>query len=203
MTCEQDRLEKAKQKLMTMNRRVQNAQNLSKKRLAKPLEPMEAPAPAKPPSTLYIFELTESLLADGFSEDFVAEYVGRVESDAKLSEIDLDQRDLALQAEVKKINRAIARITNPKPPADASPKEAPPPPDLSPDSSPSAGYAGMRQARQSPPTPPKKNVPLTPKKPEKERKKKEAKTDEVVVKATRAGAKFLADLMGDDEDPLF
>jgi hypothetical protein len=122
-----------------------------------------------------------------------------VESDSKLSDLDLDQRELALQAEVKKINRAIARITNPKPPADVP--SAGPITDERPDSPPSPGYAAMRQARQNPPTPPKMAAVVTPRKPEKP--KKEVKTEEVVVTATDAGAKFLADLLGDDEDSPF
>jgi hypothetical protein len=205
MLSEQERLDKAKAKLMNMNKRVQNAQNLSKKRVVRQLEPLDPPKPANPPASTYIFELTESLIADGFSEELVSQYVGQVESEAKQTDLDLDQRELVLQAELKRINRMIARIRDPKPPpAEPASKEPPAPMDPTPESSPPSGYAGMRQARQNPMSPPKKVTVVTPKKPEREKKKmKEVVPEEGAIKATGAGAKFLADLMDDDQDPPF
>jgi hypothetical protein len=199
MTTEQERLEKAKEKLMLMNRKVQNAQILSRKRLAaKPGDsPDTRPPPPKLASNTYIFELTEALLADGFAEDVVVRYVEQVEADSKASDLELDQRELAIQAELKKINRAIARIKDPKPIPPPSPAE---PPQKEPAADSPVGYAGLRQARQNP-SPVKKLPPITPKK--RERKKEEPPEEEPPeVKATGAGAKFLADLMCDaDDDP--
>jgi hypothetical protein len=198
MSSEQERLDKAKEKLTNMNQRVQNAQNLAKKRTAKPVEALEPPIPAKPELTTYIFELTESLVADGFPEDVIAKYVSQIETDSRLSDLDLDQRELTLQAELKKINRAITRITDPKPPA----KQPNSPNDASPEPSAVPGYAVMHQARQNPQSPPKKVPPVTPKKPEKA-KKESGLPEEGAVKTTGAGAKFLADLVDNDDDPPF
>jgi hypothetical protein len=61
-------------------------------------------------NSTYICELTESMLADGFSEEEVARYAGLVERDSKRTELELGQRELAVQIEVKKLNRAIGRI---------------------------------------------------------------------------------------------
>jgi hypothetical protein len=209
MSTEQERMERARQKLLNMNRKVQRAQDISKKR--QPLKPLESaspppaapPPPPKPPTSTYIFELTESLLADGFTEDEVVQYVALVEQDSKCSDIDLDQRELVIQAEVKKINRAIARIKDPKPPTspEAPPAKEPSESDVAPAQ---ADYAEIRQARQNPSaTTVARKAPLSPHKPDKKMIAPKAEPERPAVKATGAGAKFLADLADDDDGGLF
>jgi hypothetical protein len=190
MATEQERMERARQKLLSMNRKVQHAQSISKKRQPlRPLESVSPPpvAPPRPPTSTYIFELTESLLADGFGEDEVVDYVAHVEHDSKCSDIDLDQRELALQAEVKRINRAIGRIKDPKPPP-TEPSES----DIAPAQS---GYADIRQARQK--------ATASPQKPDTKVIAPKPQPERPVVKTTGAGAKFLADLADEDDNNIF
>jgi hypothetical protein len=192
MLSEQDRLERAKLKLLSMNRKVQHAQSISKKRPSLP--PLDDPArsPPRPSPPTYVFELTESMLADGFSEDRVLRYAALVERDSKCTDLDLDQRELALQAELKRINRAIARIRDPR---RAAPRAATPPA-ADPEPAASGGYAETREARSQgrgqarPPPASREAAPAV-------RKRPPAPAHEAGVRATGAGAKFLADLMGD------
>lgn len=232
MTTEQERLEKAKQKLMIMNKKVLHAQNISKKRNTKKpeLEPMSpAPSPSRPKqafSNTYLFELTESMIMDGFSEDEVAQYVKRVENDAKCTDLELDQHEILINAELKKINRNIRRIKDPKPetPQKNETEDEPEKYDSdnnneSKDSSPKQkGYAELQLARIGqepdkqeknqiqPPEDDKKRSPSskqTPKRSKLPTRKKNSDTpDTPAVQATGAGAKFLADLLNDNDDPM-
>ena len=211
MADEQERLERAKQKLLKMNQKVQHAQNISKKRT-----PVKGPPPreekvAKTPQksgTTYVFELTEAMLADGFDEEEVVRYVEQVEAESKASEIELDQRELAVKADLKKISRAIERIKNPKAPASpVKPRKERPREDERPATSvDSPGYSAIHQTRKSPKNEVKRaQIAVTPKKapispPKKTSPRKTSDADTPAVKATGAGAKFLADLADDDDD---
>jgi hypothetical protein len=192
MISEQERLERAKMKLLHMNRKVQHARNLSKKH--PPLPPLgDPPSDPKPIANTYIFELTESMLADGFSEGEVARYAELVERDSRCSELELDQRELAVQAELKKVARAIVRIKDPKP--RSARDRAPSVVELSESAVPDGSrYADIHQPRnEKQPTPvAKKAAPI-------QKKKKNADVETPGVRATGAGAKFLADLIGDGD----
>lgn len=199
---EQERLEKAREKLLKMNQKVQHAQNISKKRTSVKASAVKEEKPAKQTNT-YVFELTESMLIDGFDENEVVKYVELVETEAKSTSLDLDQREIQIQAELKKINRAIDRIRNPKVAESPEPgkvkkaKEVPKDEEKVPSS---PGYAELHAARMNPKNEVKKAaVASTPKKSvKKEAKSKPGETP--AVQATGAGAKFLADLVNDPFD---
>ena len=237
MTTEQERLEKAKQKLMIMNKKVLHAQNISKKRNTKkpelePLSPAPSPPPAARPkqnfSNTYLFELTESMIMDGFSEDEVAQYVKRVENDSKCTDLELDQHEILLNAELKKINRNIRRIKDPKPETpqkneveDEAEKDDSDNNSESKDSSPKQkGYAEIQMARngqepekqdkaQNQPSeedkkrsPSSKQTPKRSKLPARKKNSDSNTPGTPAVQATGAGAKFLADLLNDDDEPM-
>jgi hypothetical protein len=200
MLSDQERFERAKLKLLGMNRKVQHAQCISKKRSSLPPLDDSAPRPPKSTANTYVFELTESMLADGFPEDEVAKYAELMERDSKGADRDLDQRELALQAELKKINHAIARIRNSRP---ASPHEAATSVAECSESGDAVGYAGIHARAQSQAArPPSKRV-ATRQPPKKGAAPPPEPADAPGVKATGAGARFLADLMGDGADPAF
>lgn len=228
MTTEQERLEKAKQKLMIMNKKVLHAQNISKKRNTKKpeLEPMSpAPSPPQPRpkqnfSNTYLFELTESMIMDGFSEEEVSQYVKRVENDSKCTDLELDQHELLINAELKKINRNIRRIKDPKP---ETPQKNEPEDEIEKDDSDSSpkqkGYAEIQMARngqepekqekiQNQPEEDKKrssSTKQTPKRSKLPARKKNSDSNNPgtpAVQATGAGAKFLADLLNDNDEPM-
>lgn len=233
MTTEQERLERAKQKLMIMNKKVLHAQNISKKRNTKKPE-LEPLSPASPPgqskqnvTNTYLFELTESMIMDGFSESEVADYVKRVENDAKCTDLELDQHEISINAELKKINRTIRRIKDPKPDTpkkneiedegeksdndnDAGTKESP---------ARQKGYAELQMARMG--QEPEKQEKAAPQNPEEDKKRSpsnkqtpkrsklpsrkktlDPNSETPAVQATGAGAKFLADLLNDNDDPM-
>ena len=211
MADEQERLERAKQKLLKMNQKVQHAQNITKKRTpvkAAPARAEEKPQqPAQKSGATYIFELTEAMLADGFDEEEVSRYVEKVEAESKASEIELDQRELAIKTELKKITRAIELIKNPKAPSspDKPRKEKPKDDEKPAASADTPGYSAIHQTRKSPKNEVKQaRIAVTPKKPETTPKKtsprKRSDAEVPAVKATGAGAKFLADLACDDDD---
>jgi hypothetical protein len=200
MASEQDLLEKAKQKLSDMNKRAQKARNMSKNRPGPRASEadLQAPVPA-PVSNTYLFELTESMLADRFSEDDVVRYVAWVESDSKLSDLELDQRELSVQAELKRINLAIKRIKEPR--AAKEGEDGSQGHDGDPASPGPAGYAGIHQARQNPAVAKKKLSPGAAKKPAKVKPEKPewVGPGDGEIKATGAGAKFLEDLGQSDD----
>ena len=236
MTTEQERLLKAKQKLLNMNKKVLHAQNISKKRTPKKpdLDPL-SPPPPKPsnkgstPST-YLFELTESMIVDGFTEEEVSNYVKLVEAESKCTDLELDQHEISVNSEIKKINRTIKRIKDPKGPNETPANEK----NHAGDDSNNADDAKAKQVNNSK----QKNT----KQPgyaeiqkargvanqmEKEREKEKElqrspeqikksyvsptpkksklparKKDSPAIQATAAGAKFFADLANDDDDDM-
>jgi hypothetical protein len=199
MASEQDLLEKAKQKLSDMNRKAQQARNMSKNRPGPKASEadVQLPLPA-PVSNTYLFELTESMLADRFSEDDVVRYVALVESDSKLSDLELDQRELNVQAELKRISLAIKRIKEPRAAKEGEDGSQGHDGDLA--AGPS-GYAGIHQARQNPVVAKKKSSPGAAKKPAKVKVEKPewVSPGDGEIKATGAGARFLEDLGQSDE----
>ncbi|OHT11560.1 hypothetical protein TRFO_18913 [Tritrichomonas foetus] len=131
-----------------------------------------------------------------------------------------------VNAEIKKINRAIRRIKDPKPisarePAAESPRSEKSEKEVEPKESENQqpGYAelqkvrngqnhGEKQEKQEKPLSPvtrKVAASPTPKKSKlpARRKTNEPDTPSAGIQATAAGAKFFADLMNDDDDPPF
>lgn len=234
MTTEQERLERAKHKLMIMNKKVINAQNMSKKRNIKkaelePLSPLSSSPrqqsnPTKTSANTYFFELTESMIVDGFSETEVSEYVKQVEIESRSTDLELDQHEIQINQELKKINRLIKRIKDPKIPA--TPKTVNDSQDdiseaqiNSPDSKdPSQkSYLEIQKSRMpqepekiliKPPEDEKKKLagkptPKRSKLPTKKKEIMESQGESPAIQATGAGAKFLADLLDGDDDPPF
>ena len=210
---EDERLAKAKQKLVDMNKKVQRAKVISEKHH---IYKNEEPQPTIPrqkqesPSSDYLFELTETLInLEIFTEDEVTEYVKKVEKLAKLTDSELENNEKKNRTALKKINKSIQFLNDPSHGQQTTPKtvkqkdqtEELQESESKPNQGPS--YSDIAKGRQSPMprkvsmpvTPTKETVSQTPSKIPKPTKKKTPKNDK--IQATGAGAKFLASLADD------
>ena len=212
---EEERLAKAKQKLLDMNRKVQRAKNISEKRQTKNEEikqSKETPTKKKESGANdYLFELTEKMINLGvFSEEEVTKYVERVEKFSKMSDTDLENNQKKIQTAIKKINKSIQFLNDPKK-ATETPKiekqakiEKPQENEEETKQNQELSYSDIAKGRQSPMV--RKNmiqvpqgdtqVSKTPSKIPKPQIKKKPKADDK-IQATGAGAQFLASLADD------
>ncbi|KAH0794856.1 hypothetical protein GPJ56_001249 [Histomonas meleagridis] len=207
-----------------MNKKVHHAQDISKKHSVQknrenntPKDPIKHPEP-----NLYLFQITESLLSIGFTEEEIQKHISNVEAKSKKNILELQQKETETNNEIKKINRAIRNIKKPKPreiksaqtiQSDDSISTARSTHSESPSSARKTettsvqSYAEIQKSRQNPtPSSPKrKSMIPTPKKPKTPITASKGKKREIqspTVQATKAGANFLAELANEEGDDL-
>ena len=216
MSTEEERLAKAKRKLLDMNKKVQRAKIISEKHQVgqnkNEAEPQEIKPKKKTESSDYLFELTEGMINIGFSEEEVTNYIEKVEKLSKISDSELEKQEKNIHKDIKKINKSIQFLKDPKSAEvaseTASVKSEISVKDSSPDTLPplkqGPRYSDMIKGRQSPMiqrnlpsliSPKETNVSKTPSKIPKPPKNKPKDAD--MVQATGAGAQFLASLADD------
>lgn len=108
-------LSKAKQKLQEMNKKVHNAAKISDKhRLNKAgNDTPKVQTKQKFNKADYLFELTEKMVADGFDADEVTKYIEKLEKLSEKSEQHLENNEITVTKEIKKINKSLRQFLNP------------------------------------------------------------------------------------------
>ena len=122
MSSEEERLAKAKEKLLAMNKKVQHATVSNKQRLMGKQNGSRSPRYQNPENHVisprmqeqqqrqqkqsdYFFQLTESMIGQGFTEEEVSKYTIKLEQMLKSN--DLEAKEAKAKKDIKKINAAI------------------------------------------------------------------------------------------------
>lgn len=218
MSENNERLLKAKQKLMEMNKKVQNATKISDKhRINKADNDVpKAQNKQKFNKADYLFELTEKMVLDGFDADEVTKYIEKLEKLSEKTESHLESNEVTIAKEIKKINKEHRRLVNPEKTSETasiiSSEETKSNDTKSPHKEDQVkqpetpGYSELAKRKSTPTT--KKTeqreskIPqYTPTKKQKPKDKAPPQQDSnEAVEMTGAGAQFLASLACDDDD---
>jgi len=182
MNSEAERLEMAKQKLIQMNMKVQRAAAISKKHVLKKKTDPEPIIKKIDKPNEFIFELTESLVEEGFNDEEVVEYIEKVEVLSTCNFSDLEQKEQILIKEIRKMSVEMNQKLYPKEPSVKSFE-----PELAP-----------KEEEKPKQSPQKSKIPVP--SPIKSTKKKVLDNEQPEVQATGAGAQFLASLVSDLSD---